>query len=91
MECGTEIDRELTSALVELGFPPIGTLVNYEGQMFHVMGYSCWVLDVTVDPICDPREYYEIVLYHIGTGICTPFPYLKVEQLAKILQGGEDV
>jgi len=78
MECGIEIDPILTEDLELLGFPSTGTLVNYENQMFHIMGYNCWCWDFVLDLKHDPREFYDVILYHIGTGICSSFPYMKV-------------
>ena len=84
MECGTEIDPKLTEELEDLGFPAVGTLIKYGEQMFHVMGYHCWCWDFVLDVKHDPREFYDIVLYHIGTAMCSSFPYMKVIETATI-------
>ena len=85
MECGTEIDLELTKELESLGFPVIGTLIEYGDQMFHVMGYHCWCWDFVLDVKHDPREFYDIILYHIGTAMCSSFPYMRVIEAAMIV------
>ena len=85
MECGTEIDSKLTEELENLGFPVRGTLIQYGDQMFHVMGYSCWGWDTSVDVKNDPREFYDVLLYHVGTGVCSSFPYMKIFESATVV------
>ncbi len=84
MECGTDIDIGLTTQLEDQGYPLRGTLIQYGDQMFHVMGYCCWCWDFVYDLKDDPREFYDVVLYHIGTGVCSNFPYMKVFESAII-------
>ena len=90
MECGTEIDFKLTGELESLGFPRRGTLIEYGEQMFHIMGYCCFLWEMCTDVDKDPRDFYDVVLYHVGTGVCSAFPYKKIFQKAIIINKGDD-
>ena len=87
MEYGTDIDPVLTKQLENLGFPSRGTLIEYGEQMFHIMGYCCFLWEACTDVDKDPRDFYDVILYHIGTGVSSAFPYKKVFSKAIIVKG----
>ena len=75
MEYGIEVDELVTIEMIQKGHWLPGALLDLAGQIFMVVGYNYWGW---VDDCDDENLYYDIVLYHIGTGWHTDFPLATV-------------
>ena len=72
---GVEIDEEVTKRLVSEGYWSVGALLELDGHLFMVVGYNFWGW---LQDCEDATIFYDIVLYHIGTGFKSSFPLKKV-------------
>ena len=81
MADGTEVDEKVTEQLVEQGYWPPGTLISLDRQVFVIIGYSFWGWLHDCD---DSEVFYDVTLHHVGTGIVSCFPLLKIVQKAEI-------
>ena len=70
-----EIDGEVTEKLISEGYWTAGTLLQLDGHLFMVMGYNFWGW---LQDCEDPTVFYDVILYHIGTGFKSSFPLKKV-------------
>ena len=71
MDYGIEPEEIVTIEMVQKGHWIPGTLLDVTGQVFMVMGYTYWGW---VHDCEDENLYYDVVLYHVGTGWQTSFP-----------------
>ncbi len=84
MEYGIEVDELVTIEMIQKGHWLPGTLLEIGGQVFMVIGYNYWGWVQDCD---DENIYYDVVLYHIGSGWDTAFPLSTILQYAIKLSG----
>ena len=83
MVYGIDVDEELTKTLVNSGFWKPGVLIEFSDQLWILIGYTAWGW---LDSYDDEKLFYEAILVHIGSGITTSFPLLKLENEAKCIK-----
>lgn len=73
------IDDEVTLRLISEGHWEPGTLLLVDSHIFMVIGYSFWGWLKDCD---DSSVFYDIILYHVTTGIMSCFPLKKILETA---------
>ena len=73
--------------MVEEGHYPPGTLLSMEGQVFMILGYNFWGW---LHDCSDSDVFYDIMLHHVGTGIVSSFPLVKVSEIAEVIGKQEE-
>ena len=83
MEYGIEVDELVTIDMIQKGHWLPGTLLAVAEQIFMVMGYTYWGW---VDGCDNETVYYDVILYHVGTGWHTNFPLATIVKYSKIME-----